>query len=134
MNNTTAAVTPATKLTSEDIRNALALVTEGRIYDLDCECFPGMPLLPGHPPFQVLTHRTPPGLDNQRDQDWPQDNEVNFRWHSEVVMGTVHSARTSTPSHTLPVARTRAGLAAAIQSTTWGTSARCEMTRPRSHR
>jgi kynurenine formamidase len=91
MNDTTAAITPATKLTSEDVRKALALVTEGRIYDLDCERFPGMPLFPGHPPFQVLTYRTPRGLDNQRDQDWIQDNDVNFRWHSEVVMGTVHS-------------------------------------------
>ncbi len=91
MNPNPATTPPATKLTSADVRGALALVTEGRVYNLDCERFTGMPLFGAHPPFQVLTYRTPRGLDNQRDQEWIQDNDVNFRWHSEIVMGTVHS-------------------------------------------
>lgn len=61
------------------------------MYDLDCGRFSGMPLFPAHPPFQVLTYRSPRGLENQGDQDWLGDNEVNFHWHSEVVMGTVHT-------------------------------------------
>lgn len=73
------------------MRAALSLARRGRIYDLDCVRFPGMPLFPSHPPFQVLTYRTPRGIDNQGDQDWLGDNEVNFHWHSDMVMGTVHS-------------------------------------------
>jgi hypothetical protein len=29
----------------------------GRLYSLAVDRFPGMPLFPGHPPFQVLTYR-----------------------------------------------------------------------------
>ncbi len=86
-----AAAVPAAGLTAGDVRDALALATQGRIYDLDSVRFPGMPLFPSHPPFQVLTYRTPRGIDNQGDQTWLGDNEVNFHWHSDMVMGTVHS-------------------------------------------
>ncbi|MBV8996710.1 MAG: cyclase family protein [Pseudonocardiales bacterium] len=89
--HTTSTAPPAAKLTREHVNQALALVTQGRIYDLDCGRFPGMPVFPGHPPFQVLSYRTPRGLDNQDDQEWIRDNDVNFRWNSEVVMGTVHT-------------------------------------------
>jgi kynurenine formamidase len=89
--STTRTTTPAAQLAPSTVRDALALASEGRIYDLDCERFPGMPLFPGHPPFQVLAFRTPRGLDNQGDQEWLADNEVNFHWQSEMVMGTVHS-------------------------------------------
>jgi kynurenine formamidase len=64
---------------------------QGRVYDLDCERFPGMPLFAGHPAFQVLSYRTPRGLANQGDQEWLADNEVNFAWQSEMLIGTVHS-------------------------------------------
>ena len=82
---------PADQLSQSDVRNALALAVRGRVYDLDCERFPGMPLFAGHPAFQVLSYRTPRGLVNQGDQEWLADNEVNFHWQSEMVMGTVHS-------------------------------------------
>ena len=87
----TRTTTPAAQLDAEHVRDALALAAQGRVYDLDCERFPGMPLFPGHPPFQVMSYRTPRGLDNQGDQDWIADNDVNFHWQSEMVMGTVHS-------------------------------------------
>ena len=90
-NQTGAVGTPAAELTREQVLQALALVSEGRRYDLDCGRFPGMPVFPGHPPFQVLSYRTPRGLDNQDDQEWLRDNDVNFRWNSEVVTGTVHT-------------------------------------------
>jgi kynurenine formamidase len=67
------------------------LARHGRVYNLDCGRFPGMPLFPGHPPFQVLSYRTPRGIDNQGDQEWLADNAVNFAWHSEMMMGTVHT-------------------------------------------
>ena len=69
----------------------MGLAREGRVYDLDCVRFPGMPLFPGHPPFQVMAYRTPRGLDNQGDQEWLAENDVKFAWQSEMVMGTVHS-------------------------------------------
>jgi kynurenine formamidase len=74
-----------------DVLGALALVKQGRMYSLDCGRFAGMPIFPAHPPFQVLSYRTPRGIVNQDDQDWLGDNEVNFHWNSEMVMGTVHS-------------------------------------------
>jgi kynurenine formamidase len=80
-----------TTSTASSIQAALTLAREGRVYDLDCTCFPGMPLFPGHPPFQVVTYRTPRGIENQGDQDWLGENDVNYHWHSEMVMGTVHT-------------------------------------------
>jgi kynurenine formamidase len=82
---------PARERTAEDVRGALALVKRGRVYDLDCGRFPGMPMFSAHPPFQVLTYRSPRGIENQGDQGWLEPNQVNFHWHSEMVMGTVHS-------------------------------------------
>jgi kynurenine formamidase len=89
--STTRTTTPAAQLSAEHVREAMSLALHGRVYDLDCERFPGMPLFPGHPPFQVMSYRTPRGLDNQGDQTWLADNTVNFAWNSEMVMGTVHS-------------------------------------------
>jgi len=77
--------------TAVDVLGALALVKQGRVYSLDCGRFAGMPIFPAHPPFQVLSYRSPRGIDNQDDQDWLGENEVNFHWNSEMVMGTVHS-------------------------------------------
>lgn len=89
--STTRTTTPAGQLTAQQVQEALRLGREGRVYDLDCVRFPGMPLFPGHPPFQVMAYRTPRGLDNQGDQEWLADNTVKFAWQSEMVMGTVHS-------------------------------------------
>ncbi|HEY1518878.1 MAG TPA: cyclase family protein [Solirubrobacteraceae bacterium] len=86
-----AATVPARSATPADLLGALALVKQGRVYNLDCGRFPGMPIFPAHPPFQVLSYRTPRGIINQGDQEWLGDNEVNFHWQSEMVMGTVHS-------------------------------------------
>jgi kynurenine formamidase len=85
------AAVPAGEATPGDVLAALALVKQGRVYNLDCGRFPGMPIFPGHPPFQVLSYRTPRGIANQGDQDWLGENEPGFYWQSEMVMGTVHS-------------------------------------------
>jgi kynurenine formamidase len=86
-----ASAVPAAGVTANDLLGALALVKQGRVYNLDCGRFPNMPIFPGHPPFQVLSYRTPRGIANQGDQEWLGENEVNFYWQSEMVMGTVHS-------------------------------------------
>lgn len=78
-------------MTPADTLAALALVKQGRMYNLDCGRFANMPIFAGHPPFQVLSYRTPQGIANQGDQEWLGANEVNFHWQSEMVMGTVHS-------------------------------------------
>lgn len=70
---------------------ALARPKTGRTYDLCSGYWPGMPLSTGHPPFQVITYRTPRGERNQRDLAFLDDNPVNFGFISEIVMGTVHT-------------------------------------------
>jgi hypothetical protein len=54
-------------LGAQDVLQALSLVRNGRLYDLDSGRWPGMPIRHGHPPFQVVTYRTPRGVRNQGD-------------------------------------------------------------------
>jgi kynurenine formamidase len=70
---------------------ALALPKRGVVYDLCSGWWPGMPLAEGHPPFQVLTYRSPAGQRNQRDVSFLQDNRLNFGWVSELLMCTMHT-------------------------------------------
>lgn len=67
------------------------LPREGRAYDLSSGWWPGMPLGHGHPPFQVLTYRSPAGERNQRDLPFLENNSVNFGFVSELMMGTSHT-------------------------------------------
>jgi kynurenine formamidase len=95
-----AATVPAARATGSDRLAALALVKQGRVYNLDCGRFHGMPIFPGHPPFQVLSYRTPRGIANQGDQKWLGENEPGFYWQSEMVLGTVHSGtHVDAPAH-----------------------------------
>jgi hypothetical protein len=50
----------------------------GRFYSLAVDRFPGMPLFPGHPPFQVLTYRSPQGLRVSGAQPWGPGNDVGL--------------------------------------------------------
>ena len=70
---------------------ATALVREGRIFRLARPRFPGMPLFPGHPPFQVLSYRTPQGIRAGGDQPWGPRNDVGLGYMSELVMGSTHT-------------------------------------------
>jgi kynurenine formamidase len=71
---------------------AAALVRTGRQYSLAAARFPGMPLFPGHPPFQVQSYRTPQGLRVAGDDLWPHTpNEVGLACMTEVITSTVHS-------------------------------------------
>ena len=77
--------------TAKPLVEALRRVTEGRIYDLCSGWWHGMPLSSDHPPFAVLSYRTPRGQRNQRDLRLLDDNRVNFGFISELVMCTTHS-------------------------------------------
>lgn len=70
---------------------ALRIPRRGRAYDLSSGWWPGMPLAEGHPPFQVLTYRSPWGERNQGDISFLQDNPLNFGWISELLMCTMHT-------------------------------------------
>jgi hypothetical protein len=49
---------------------AAALVRTGRQYSLAAVRFNGMPIFPGHPTFQVVSYRTPHGLQVGRENLW----------------------------------------------------------------
>jgi kynurenine formamidase len=70
---------------------AASLVKSGKLYDLAAVRFPGMPLFPGHPPLQVLSFRSPPGIRVAGDQPWGPGNEVGLGYMSEVISGTAHT-------------------------------------------
>jgi kynurenine formamidase len=69
----------------------LRIPRTGRVYDLSSGWWPGMPQAEGHPPFQVLTYRSPAGQRNQRDVSFLQENPLNFGWISELLMCTMHT-------------------------------------------
>lgn len=70
---------------------AAQLVREGRIFSLARERFPGMPLFPGHPPFQVLTYRSPQGICAAGDEPWGPGNDARLGYISELLIGSAHS-------------------------------------------
>lgn len=70
---------------------AARLVESGRRFSLATGRFPGMPLFPGHPPFQVTMYRTPPGIRAEGAHPWGPPNEAGLGYMAEVVSGTSHS-------------------------------------------
>lgn len=85
-------VGPAGELPSEQRVRAAGLVRTGRQYSLAAPRFPGMPLFPGHPPFQVLSYRTPHGLRVGGENLWaPAPNEAQLGCMTEIVSSTTHS-------------------------------------------
>jgi kynurenine formamidase len=84
-------VGPIRDLPADQRVRAAALVRRGEVYSLAGVRFPGMPLFPGHPPLQVLGHRTPAGIRAVGDQPWGPGNEVNLGYMSEVISGSAHT-------------------------------------------
>ncbi|WP_051208056.1 cyclase family protein [Propionicicella superfundia] len=79
-------------LTAAQLVAALGLVKQGKIYDLDCGRWNGMPLMAVHPPFQVITYRSASGMDVVGDMDeWRGANPVHMAVNTEMVMGTTHT-------------------------------------------
>lgn len=67
------------------------LAGQGRTFELSSGWWPGMPLAPGHPNFQVLTFRTPMGERNQADLEFLSHNPNKFGFISEVLSFCAHS-------------------------------------------
>jgi kynurenine formamidase len=84
-------VGPIRDLPPDQVVRAARLVRTGRVIPLAAARFRGMPLFPGHPPFEVLGFRTPRGLRVAGDQPWGPRNDVGLGYMSEVVSGTMHS-------------------------------------------
>jgi kynurenine formamidase len=83
---------PIAGVRDADVLTAMALARQGRIYDLEVERFRGMPLHPAHPQLEVVSFRTPKGIQNQGDQSWlNENNSDNMAFISDLVVGTVHS-------------------------------------------
>lgn len=84
-------VGPAGDLSAEQVVRAASMVREGRRYSLATARFPGMPLFPGHPPFQVTNYRTPAGIRAEQAQPWGPPNDAGLGYMAEVVSATSHS-------------------------------------------
>ena len=82
---------PIGRMPAEQVVGAAALVREGRMISLAATRFPGMPLFPGHPPFQVLNYRTPRGIRVTGAQPWGPVNDAGLGYMAEYVMATSHS-------------------------------------------
>jgi kynurenine formamidase len=84
-------VGPIARLPRERLVEAARLVREGHTYSLAATRYPGMPLFPGHPPFQVLNARTPRGIRVAGAQPWGPVNDAGLGYMAEYVMATSHS-------------------------------------------
>lgn len=84
-------VGPAGDIPTSKVVEAAQLVKEGRWFSLAASRFPGMPLFPGHPPFQVTSYRTPPGIRAEGAQPWGPPNDAGLGYMAEVVSATSHS-------------------------------------------
>ncbi|MDH3500324.1 MAG: cyclase family protein [Acidimicrobiia bacterium] len=84
-------VGPVADMPVSQVVAAAQYVQQGKVYSLAASRFPGMPLFPGHPPFQVLNYRTPPGIRAEGAQPWGPPNEVGLGYMAEYVMATSHS-------------------------------------------
>ncbi len=85
-------VGPAGAVPDAQRLRAAALVRTGRQYSLAAVRFNGMPLFPGHPTFQVVSYRTPHGLQVGRENLWaPVANDVGLGCMTELLTATSHS-------------------------------------------
>jgi kynurenine formamidase len=84
-------VGPIAALPAAKIVEAARLVKQGRCFSLAAARYPGMPLFPGHPPFQVVLARTPEGIRAEGAQPWGPPNDVGLGYMAEYLMATTHS-------------------------------------------
>ena len=104
----------------------------GRLYSLAVDRFPGMPLFPGHPPFQVLTYRSPQGLRISGARPWGPGNDAGLGYLCEYVLSTSHSGAHIDALAHMTIGEDDhwfCGAAARI----WGILAQPPETRPRFH-
>jgi kynurenine formamidase len=84
-------VGPARDMPLEQVVEAARMIKTGKNYSLSVPRFTGMPLFPGHPPFQVVNYRTPPGIIAGGVEPWGPPNEVNLGYMAEYLMACSHS-------------------------------------------
>jgi kynurenine formamidase len=82
---------PVGDIPAAQLVSAARLVREGRTYSLSATRYPGMPLFPGHPPFQVLNFRTPRGIRATGAEPWGPVNDAGLGYMAEYIMATSHS-------------------------------------------
>ena len=75
----------------EQVVQAALMIRTGTVVSLAGVRFPGMPLFPGHPPFQVLNYRTPRGIRSTGAQPWGPVNDAGMGYMAEYIMATSHS-------------------------------------------
>ena len=76
---------------AEQVVRAASMIRTGTMVSLAGARFPGMPLFPGHPPFQVLNYRTPRGIRATGAKPWGEGNDVGLGYMAEYIMATSHS-------------------------------------------
>ncbi len=71
-------------LGTADVRRALSIVKEGKVYDLGVTYDRTSYKWPGHNPGEVMLFRTPEGVKRQKDNDFTQGpgNASGTAWHS----------------------------------------------------
>ncbi len=84
-------VGPAGDIPDAHVVDVMRMVRTGRRVSLSVPRFPGMPLFPGHPPFQVTNFRTPQGMQAEGANPWGTPNDIGLAYMAEVVSGTSHS-------------------------------------------
>ncbi len=84
-------VGPIGNMPAEQVVKAASMIRQGRMISLAATRFDGMPLFPGHPPFQVLNAVSPRGIRAGGRQPWGPINDVNLGYMAEYLMCTSHS-------------------------------------------
>ena len=76
------------------VKNTASLIKKGKIYNLGMVVDRNSPNWPGHPPFEMVTFRSPYGEWAQRDQGWLfENNDAEISFASEL---TIHCQHTGT--------------------------------------
>lgn len=84
-------VGPAGSVPDQVAADAARLAVTGQRVSLALPRFRQMPLFKGHPQFEVLSFRTPPGLKQNQDRPWGPINNVGLGYMSELVQCSAHS-------------------------------------------
>ena len=84
-------VGPIEDMPAEQVVKAASMIKQGKMISLAASRFTGMPLFPGHPPFQVLNAVSPRGIVADGRQPWGPVNDANLGYMAEYLMCTSHS-------------------------------------------
>jgi kynurenine formamidase len=84
-------VGPIEAMPAEQVVKAASMIKQGKMISLAATRFDGMPLFPGHPPFQVLNAVSPRGIRAGGRQPWGPVNDAGLGYMAEYLMCTSHS-------------------------------------------